>query len=186
VVRIQFPVVQKFNQNIMARSLPLNFKHAYQIEFVSPFSLLFFKNCLQQNVLQIVIVILLCRSENTPNFIIMLSLDRPRRVATISCWVLLLLCFLFGIRTFFGICSYVGSSCCNGPSCCCCKSSHPYSSLELEIKIEPTYSFVPASFLSFLKLYFLKVSLQFLLLFFNHFKSFPNLDNGEDLWEEKE
>jgi hypothetical protein len=127
----------------MTRSLPFNFKPAYQVEFGSPFSF-FFRTCLQQNVLQIVIVILLCRSEDIPNFISMLSLDLPSRLAGISCWILFLLCFLFGIRTFFRICSCVGSFCCNGP-CCCCKSSRSYSSLDLEIKIGPTYSFAPTS-----------------------------------------
>jgi hypothetical protein len=92
-----------------------------------------------------------------------------RRLVTISHWVLFLLRFLFGIRTFSNVCSCVGSFHCNGP--CCCKSSHSRSSSKLKIKIEPTCSLMPAFLLGFLKLHFLKVSLQSLLLFFNHFKS---------------
>jgi hypothetical protein len=36
--RIQLPVVQKFSQNVVTRSLPLNLKQNYQSNFVRPWS----------------------------------------------------------------------------------------------------------------------------------------------------
>ncbi len=54
------------------------------------------------------------------------------------------------------------------------------------MEIEPTCSLVPTSLLGFLELYFLKKNLQFLSFFLIASKAFSNLNNGEDLWEEKE
>ncbi len=75
VLRIQFLVVQKTQPKYNDESLPFNFKHTYQAYFVYPFSLLFSKTYLKQNVLQIIIFILLCRNEDIPNFIILLNFD---------------------------------------------------------------------------------------------------------------
>ncbi len=88
----------------MTKSFPFNFKQTYQSSSICPFSLLFSRTCLEYNVFQIVIMNPLCRSKNIPNPIILLNLDFfPWRLATIYFWFLLLLRFLFGIRTFFGV-----------------------------------------------------------------------------------
>jgi hypothetical protein len=34
--KIQLPTIQKFNENVMARSFPLNLKQTYQSNFVCP------------------------------------------------------------------------------------------------------------------------------------------------------
>jgi hypothetical protein len=49
------------------------------------------------------------------------------------------------------------------------------------MKIGPTCSLVPASLLGFLKLHFLKASLQFPLFFLIASKALSNLDNEIDL-----
>ncbi len=71
-------VCNNFRTNIemsfLHRTLELD-GDAYQTGFVYPFSLLLLKTCLEKNVIQIVIVILLCRNEDIPNLIILLSLD---------------------------------------------------------------------------------------------------------------
>jgi hypothetical protein len=66
---IQFPIVQKFNKNIMTMNLPFNLKQTYQFSFICPFSLLLSITCLEHNVIWI------CRSKDIPNLIILLSLD---------------------------------------------------------------------------------------------------------------
>jgi hypothetical protein len=72
--KIQILVVQKFNQNVVMGSLPLNLKQTYQSSSIWPHSLFFSKVCPKQNILQIVIITLLCRSKNVPNLIILMSL----------------------------------------------------------------------------------------------------------------
>jgi hypothetical protein len=72
--RIQFLIVQKFNQNVVTRNLPFNLKQTYQSNFVHPCSLLLSKACPKQNILQIIIITLFCRNKNVPNLIILVSL----------------------------------------------------------------------------------------------------------------
>ncbi len=72
--KIQLPVVQKFNQNVVARCLPLNFKHAYQSGFICPSSFSLSKTNLKKNVLHIAIITFLCWSKYIPNLIILMSM----------------------------------------------------------------------------------------------------------------
>ncbi len=111
---------------VMTRSFWFNFKQTYQIGSICPYYLLMCKTHLEYNVFQIVIITLLCRTKNIAKPIILLSLNFfPHRLATITCWVLLLLHFMFGNQSFFKICSCVGSSCCDGLSWCYCKLNQP-------------------------------------------------------------
>ncbi len=72
--RIQFVVVQKFNQNVVTRSLPFNLKQTYQTNYVCPCFLLLSRACLKQNIRQIVIITLLYKIKNVPNLIILVSM----------------------------------------------------------------------------------------------------------------
>ncbi len=145
VLIIQFPVVQKFNQNVMTQSPPFNLKQTYQTCSIYPFFLLLSKTYIEQNVLQIFIVTLLCKSKDIPNLIIQLSLDflssKVGNHYLLS--FVFLLSFLFKLWTFSKVYSYVGSFYCDGLSCCCYKSSHSLSSSKLEMEIGATYSFMP-------------------------------------------
>jgi hypothetical protein len=49
--RIQLPIAQKFNQNVMMGNLPLNLKQTYQTSFVRPSSLFLFRAYPKQNIL---------------------------------------------------------------------------------------------------------------------------------------
>lgn len=71
----QFLIVQKLNQNIMMGCLLFNLKQIYQTTFVYPLSFLLSRAYLEHNILQIIIITLLCKNENIPNFIILLNLD---------------------------------------------------------------------------------------------------------------
>jgi hypothetical protein len=71
--RIQLPIVQKFNQNVIAKCLPLNLKQAYQFSFVCPRSLFLSRASPKQTFLQIAIVTLLCWRKDLPNLIILMS-----------------------------------------------------------------------------------------------------------------
>jgi hypothetical protein len=71
--KIQLLVIQKFDQNVVARCLPLNLKHTYQSSFVCPCFLFLFKASPKQNVLQIAIVTLLCWNKGILNLIILMS-----------------------------------------------------------------------------------------------------------------
>ncbi len=140
----------------MTGNLPFNFKQTYQVGYVCPIFLLLSRFCLEQNVLHIVIIILLCRSENIPNLIILLSMDLlSSKIGShflLNPFFVTLFVQNFNILWIY---SCVSSSYYDGPYCCC-KSSFSHSSLELEIKIKPTYSFMPTFLLGFLKLYFFK------------------------------
>ncbi len=70
--RIQLPIVHKFNQNVVARCLPLNLKHAYQFGIICPSFLFVSRASPKQNVLQISIITLLYWSEDILNFIILM------------------------------------------------------------------------------------------------------------------
>ncbi len=179
VLRIQFLVVQKFNQNIMTRSISFNLKHTYQASFVCPFFLLLSKTCPKENVLPIIIVTLFYENKYIPNFIILLSLYIFSSKINNHFLLSFLLCLLFGIWTFSRVYFYVGSSYCDGSSCCC-KLSYSCSSLKTKMKIRPTCSLVLAFLLGFLNLYFLKVFLPSLLFFLIVSKALLDLDNRED------
>ncbi len=72
--RTQFPVVQKFNQNVVTRRLPFNLKQTYQTSSIRPCSLLLSRACPKQNILQNIIITLLYRSKNVLNLIILVSM----------------------------------------------------------------------------------------------------------------
>jgi hypothetical protein len=72
--RIQLPVVQKFNQNVVARCLLINLKHAYQSNSICPSSLFLSKASPKQNLLQISIVTMFCWSKYIYNLIILMNM----------------------------------------------------------------------------------------------------------------
>jgi hypothetical protein len=90
MLKIQLPIVQKFNKNVMARSLPLNFKQTHQSSFICLGFLFFSKACPNQNILQNTIITLLCRNKNIPNLIILVN----KRLPTQNCSHYLLICSL--------------------------------------------------------------------------------------------
>ncbi len=49
--KIQFPIVQKFNQNIVMGSPPFNLKQAYQTTFVCPHSFLLSRAYPKENII---------------------------------------------------------------------------------------------------------------------------------------
>jgi hypothetical protein len=71
--KIHLLVVKKFNQNVVVRCLPFNFKHAYQSSFVYPSSFFISRASPKQNVLEIAIVTLLYWSKDIPDLIILMS-----------------------------------------------------------------------------------------------------------------
>ncbi len=59
----------------MTKNLPFNLKQTYQTSSIGAYSLLLSRICPKQNILQIVIITIFCKSKNVPNFIILLSLN---------------------------------------------------------------------------------------------------------------
>jgi hypothetical protein len=98
MLKIQLLVVQKFNQNVVTRSFTLNLKHTYQSSSICPRSLFLPKACLKQNILQIAIITLFCRSKNVLNLIILVNLHLlPVQIVAIACQFLFLVHFLLGM-----------------------------------------------------------------------------------------
>jgi hypothetical protein len=92
--KIQLLIVQKFNQNVVARCLPLNLKHAYYSSFVCPSSFFLCRICPKQNAFQIAIITLLYWNKNIVNFIILMSMHfLPMQI----CSHCLLTCFLYAL-----------------------------------------------------------------------------------------
>lgn len=114
VLRNQFRVVHKFNQNIMTRSLPLNLKQTYRSSSICPFSFLLSRTCLK-HVLQIVIITLFYRNKNILNLIIMLSLDLfSSKINNHFFFIPFLVTLVWNLDLFWSLLC-VGSSCCDGP-----------------------------------------------------------------------